>query len=58
VTQVLWQSALRWLTDLGILAEQTEVWTTSEPKLGASWLAYLVLAPIAVIDEWRSTFPE
>ncbi len=51
LTHMLRQAALRWLAELGVRPEQADVLVSSEPKLGDSWLAYLALAPISVIDE-------
>jgi hypothetical protein len=51
LTHVLRQAALRWLMELGVGTEQTEVLVSSEPRLGDRWLAYLALAPGPVIDD-------
>ena len=51
LTHMLRQAALRRLLGLGVRHEQAEILVSSEPKLGDSWLAYLTLAPIPVIDE-------
>ncbi len=51
LTHLLQQTALRWLTELGVRLEDAEVLVSSEPKLGDSWLAYLALAPMSVIDD-------
>jgi hypothetical protein len=51
VTQVLRQAALRRLTGLGVRPEQAEVLVCSESKLGDSWLVYLALAPVSVIED-------
>ena len=51
VTHLLRKAALRWLAELGVRSEQAEVLVSSEPNLGDSWLAYLALAPISVIDD-------
>ena len=39
------------LAELGVRDEQAEILASSEPNLGDSWLAYLSLAPISVIDD-------
>jgi hypothetical protein len=54
VTHLLRDVALRWLAELGVRSEQAEVLICSEPNLGDSWLAYLALAPISVIDDLMS----
>jgi hypothetical protein len=54
VTHVLRQAALRWLAELGVRPEQAEVLVRYEPRLGDRWLAYLALAPGAVIDDLTS----
>ncbi len=51
LTHLLRQAALRWLAELGVRPEQAEVLVSSEPKLGDSWLGYLALAPVSVIDD-------
>ena len=51
LTNLLRQTALRRLAELGIPPEQAEVLVSSEPKLGDSWLAYLAQAPVSVIDD-------
>ena len=51
VTHLLRQAALRRLRDLGVRPEPAEVLIGSEPTLGDRWLAYLALAPAAVIDD-------
>jgi len=51
LTHLLQQAALRRLAGLGVRLQDAEVLVSSEPKLGDSWLAYLALAPISVIDE-------
>jgi hypothetical protein len=50
-THLLREVALRWLAELGVGPEHAEVLVCSEPNLGDSWLAYLALAPISVIDD-------
>jgi len=51
LTHMLLEAALRWMAELGVRPDQAESLVSSEPKLGDSWLAYLTLAPISVIDE-------
>jgi hypothetical protein len=51
VTHLLHETALRRLTELGVGLEQAEVLVQSEPNLGDSWVAYLALAPISIIDD-------
>ncbi len=51
LTHVLQQAALRRLAELGVRMEDAEVLVSSEPKLGDSWLAYVALAPISVIED-------
>jgi hypothetical protein len=51
LTNLLRQTALRWLAELGVRPEQAEVLVSSEPKLGDAWLAYMALAPMSVIDD-------
>jgi hypothetical protein len=49
--RLLREVALRWLAVLGVGPEHAEFLVCSEPKLRDSWLAYLALAPISVIDD-------
>ena len=51
LTQLLRQTELRWLAELGARPEQNEVLISSEPNLGEAWFTYLALAPISVIDD-------
>ncbi len=51
LTHVLRLAAQRRLTELGVRPEQAEGLISSEPWLGDSWLAYLALAPVSVIDD-------
>lgn len=51
LTHLLRKAALRRLAELGVGPEYAEVLVPSEPKLGDSWVDYLALAPISVIDD-------
>ena len=51
VTHVLRQAALRRLSGLDVRLEGAKTLVGSDPKPSDSWLAYLALAPILVIDE-------
>ena len=51
VTCVLRQPAVRWLHELGVSGQQAEALLDMEPSLGDRWLAYLALAPEAVIGD-------
>jgi hypothetical protein len=50
-THLLREVALRRLAEPGVGPEPAEVLVGSESRLGDSWLAYLALAPISVIDD-------
>jgi hypothetical protein len=43
------RSSGSWLVVVRIA--EAEVLISSEPKLGKSWLSYLALAPVSVIDD-------
>jgi hypothetical protein len=51
LTWVLRQTALRRLTDFGVVEQQAETLLDMEPGLGDAWPVYLALAPDAVIDD-------
>jgi hypothetical protein len=51
LTWVLRQTALRRLTDFGVVEQQAETLLDMEPGLGERWLAYLALAPGSVIGD-------
>ncbi len=50
-TWTLRRLALRRLADMGVAGERAEILIAEELDLGDAWLAYLVLAPLPVIED-------